>query len=61
MDILLAMLVYFGLSTSPDMTTVDMQKALMSDPTAATYYQMLQTDPTYDPSIMIRTIDRTED
>jgi len=61
MDILLAMLVYFGLATSPSMTTTDMQNALMSHPTAATYYQMLQTNPTFDPSIFIRTIDRRED
>ena len=60
MDILLAMLVYFGLSTSPEMTSYDMEYALLSDPTASTYYlQYVDSQP--DPSIYLRVIDRRED
>lgn len=60
MDILLAMLVYFGLTTSPEMTSYDMQYALATDAVAAPYYiQFVDSQP--DPSLYFRVIDRRED
>jgi len=60
MDILLAMLVYFGLSTSPNMTSYDMQYALATNATASPYYiQYVDSQP--DPSLYFRVFDRRED